>query len=144
MKLIFFIMLSLSINCNETSSKNGGFCSLLREAFSSEHLQREFSLCKDETSFILYDKKIVLKNCGLFNACGKAISITYDEKYDKLSPNDNRSTKDKSVIILHRLEIKGENYTLYFWRPYSGAAVNLIYKKSGDKFDLVDHTIGTF
>lgn len=144
MKLLFLITLLLSISCNETSSNNEGFCSLLIEAFSSEHLQREFSLCKDETSFILYDKEEVLENCGLFDVCGKTIGISYDKKYDKLSPNDNRSTKDKSIIILHRVEIKGEYYTLYFWRPFSGAVVNLTYKKSGDKFDLVGHTIGTF
>lgn len=144
MKLILLMTLSLSISCDETLNKNGKICSLLREAFSSEYLQREFFLCRDGTSFILYDKQEVLRSCRFFDVCGKEIRISHDKKYDKLSPNDNHSTTDKSIVVLHKVEIEGEYYTLFFWRPFSGAAVNLTYRKSRDKFGLVDYSIGTF
>ncbi len=144
MKLILFIIFSLLVSCNDKINKNGDFCRTLSKAFSSEHLQREFYLCKDETSFVLYDKQGILRSCILFNVCGKEIPISHDKKYDQLSPNDNRSTTDKSIIVLYKVEIEGKSCTLYFWRPYSGAAVNLTYRRSRDEFELIDYTIGTF
>lgn len=101
-------------------------------------------MCKDSATFILYDKHDMFKDCGLLNSCGNRITISHDAKYSELSPNNNRSSKDKSIIVLHKIEIKNEDYSLYFWRPYSGAAVNLTYRKNGKEFKLIDYVIGTF
>lgn len=143
MTLIQFIILSLSVVFSDIS-KSDNNCGLLNEALLSEHIQREFSMCEDDAKIILYDKKGVFEDCDKLSACGKEIRISHDEKYDELSPNNNRSTKDKSIIILHRMERDDLDYILYFWRPYSGAVVNLTYRRKGDKFELVDYVIGTF
>lgn len=142
MKLILIITFAVLLGCGDKVKKFNS-CSLLIEAISSEHTKREFFLCKDDTQFILYDKNGIFKNCTQLNVCEKEVVISHDKKYDELSPNDNRSTKDKSIIILHKVEKVGANYKLYFWRPYSGAVVNLTFRQNGHKFELTDYVIGT-
>ncbi len=142
MKLILIIIFGVLLGCGD-KVKNFGNCSLLIEAISSEHTQREFFLCKDDTQFVLYDKNGIFENCTQLKVCEKEVVISQDKKYDELSPNDNRSTKDKSIIILHKVEKVGANHKLYFWRPYSGAVVNLTFRQNGRKFELADYVIGT-
>ena len=142
MKFTFIIFISFLLGCGN-NSKEVEYCKLLNEAISSKYIQKEFFLCEDKTEFILYDKQKRFKNCAQLNVCGKEIKISHDRKYNELNSNDNYSTKDNSIIILHKIIKIDSTYKLYFWRPYSGAVVNLTYRISNHEIKLTNCVIGT-
>ena len=141
--LIFFVSF---ISCKVVPSNNydSDLCILLEKAATSEHFKREFFICGSEIDFILFDQPRTFNKCKSLSVCDKVIQISHDEKYLSLIPNERLLSKDKSLLILHRVDIEDNLYTLYFWRPYSGAGVNLTFRKEMGKFELIDHTIGSF
>lgn len=142
-KLIVIIFFYSLLGCEERHNEFEG-CELLGIALSNEHVLREFSLCNKDLKFVLYDKGNNFMECKEIKVCDKKIDVSHSNKYAKLSPNYSHIQKDESIIVLHRMEKSGTKCKLFFWRPYSGAAVNLTYKMNYNLIELNDYTIGRF
>lgn len=131
--LFFLISVSLfsSLNTNKMSNNI-----LLQTAINTDVFSKEFSLCTNKNDLIfLFDKVSFLSFDTSYQICGKTIKIIHQ------TPQNMTSS---SLVILHRVVKNSSNCTLYFWKPYSGAVVNLKFKYKGrKKAILFDTEIGS-
>lgn len=51
--------------------------------------------------------------------------------------------KDTTLLILWDYKQKGSEYSLIYWRPYTGATVNLIFRKKKNKYKLIKSNFGS-
>lgn len=119
-------------------------CSLLKAAVETEHFKREFLLCKNNRTLFIFDKKKVFTHCSSFEVCGNSVFLTQDTVYSDLSPEKHGNNKYPDIIVLYNIVIKKKNYSLMFWRPYSGANLILTFKKKKNSYKLSYYEIGTF
>lgn len=119
-------------------------CDLFKNAVETDYFKTEFNINKIDSSIIVYDKAKILKGCLNYLVCNKLINITSDSLYRELRPEKYSTIKPPQLIILYDYKKKGNRYTFFFWRPYSGASIKLTYKISKSKLRLINHSIGTF
>lgn len=143
MKLKLFLVLFFMVVINSLYGQSLD-CNLLKNAIETEYFNREFSICQNNQSFIIYDKNKVFPHCSSFELCGKSIFITQDSIYRDFSPNKYEYKEYPSIIVLYRIVIDRKKNSLMFWRPYSGANLTLTFQKKKKAYKLIDYETGTF
>lgn len=133
-KIFFFLICLGGVQCLNMQKVSN--YTLLQTALTIDAFDKEFSLCANKSdTLLLYDKALFLSSDTSFRVCNKIIEVIHQAPKDITSPN---------VIILHRFVTKFSKYSLYFWKPYSGAIVNFKFKyRINKKITLVDMEIGS-
>jgi hypothetical protein len=119
-------------------------CKLLESAISNPNFKKEFVICKGEDFVQIFDEKRAFGDCSIMKICNKKIVITNDTLYDNITPDKHSIHKKPNLIILHNIEKTRRKYTLFFWRPYSGAGLKLSFIKRWGRWKLIESEVGTF
>jgi hypothetical protein len=131
--IISLIIISLSLNAQDAE------CSLFDLATNSKVFKLEFNTNKFD-SLIIYDKVGILQTCS---STSEYLKISTDSKYD-LTPESRNASASDNLIIFFKYERTNKKRTLYFWKPSTGAAINLTYKDRKNSHKHIKTSIGTF
>ena len=118
---------------------------LVLASVESEIFKKEFTICKAENNLILFDKTNLVDTISNFKVCNVQINVSHDSAYNKvknISNYDYRETKD--LIILYNIVKARKYYTVYLWRPYTGANLEIKFKIRRKKLRLVEYRVSTF
>jgi len=134
--LAFFKQISFSQNIEY---------SLLKASVESDYFLKEFAFCKYDSTIIIFDKNSFSKTYKDFHLCGKKVIISNDTVYNKINHESyNLNKKYPFLIVLYNFKKSGNKYTLYFWKPYSGAVLIQTYKVKRKKIKLIENLVGSF
>lgn len=118
---------------------------LIKLSIENKMFNKEFFICKNSNTIKIFDKIGVIDTDFYHTFCNKTIEIKNDSRYRNLIPDSPQARKiDGSVILLYCYEKNNNEYTLCFWRPYSGASLKLTFEKKRRKYKFTKHIIGTF
>lgn len=143
---LFVIILS---GCKSISKHDSLDCGLIMIAINNKAFAMQFSICGKNEPLFIFDQTKSIKNCEYqVESCDKVrnVVLTNDRKYDSISPGAYQDGVDKNLIILHSVEVTKDEYKLYFWKPLTGAFVNLFYEKQSEieSYKLVKSSTGAF
>ena len=116
-------------------------------AFSveSEIFKKEFTICKSDSNIIFFDKTNTIDSLDKFRVCNVQINVSHDSAYSKFKPSSYYDdAKTKYLIIFYDIVKKGNYYTVYFWRPYSGANLEFTIRINRKKPILIKYRVSTF
>jgi hypothetical protein len=130
--LLFFVSLKTG-ECQKIINS----CDLIYSVVSSEQALDEFFVCKNTSdTIIVFDSVEYLSTlCSPLKICGKIILFSHQTPINKLDPK---------YLELYRVDLSKKVYTLYIWRPYSGAAVIMTFKAKKRKIKLINWVTGSF
>lgn len=135
--LFLTLIVGNSTQCQNKDAISDPIYSVFLEAVGSEVFKEEFKVCDFRCDEInIFDYNNVISDRSLDVAvCNKKI-----RQYNTTSLDHPTS----SSIVIYRLDKEEDSrITLYFMRPYSGAAIILTYEIR-DGVRLVETRIGTF
>jgi len=131
MKLPLFLCISL-LNIYAFSQKDDKQ-NLLKQVITNTSFDKEFFYCKypNEECMLLdtlpFFETQELTTCRTLKVVRKVDAV-----------------QSKNTIVLYKAEKTGKIYTLYFLSNYSGAAIELCFKKRKKVFQFVSSKVGSF
>ena len=134
-KFIFGIWAScISYSVNAQNVKRID-CVLLNKAVETEIFQKQFYICSTQEDISIIDTSMYFKGCGLPEVCSRKFSL-----YNKF----NDSMGNKTAIVIYRVDNIKHTYSLYFYRPHTGASLNLKFRYKKNKVKLLGYEVGAF
>ncbi|MEI9908686.1 MAG: hypothetical protein WDO71_02865 [Bacteroidota bacterium] len=109
-------------------------CLLLQAAIETEQFTSTFYACKDSLEIHIVDTVKYFENCILKDVCGKRVVFTHE-------PMD---VNTKRMIEVYRISKRGNVFSLYFHRPFTGAVLILKLKYKNGKTKLIAFETGAF
>lgn len=112
-------------------------CSVLQKAVNIKAFRTFFDVCTDRLSNVL-----VVDSIGFFSHC--SLSAVCNRKLFLKRTIGKSDIQIQDVITLYRADHDKKLYTLYFFRPYSGATVKLFLRQKKNKVKLIKAEWGAF
>ncbi len=109
-------------------------CVLLKKAIETEIFQKQFYLCSIQEDISIIDTSMYFKECGLAEIYSRKFSL-YNELNGSMS---------KTAIFIYRVDNVKHTYSLYFYRPHTGASLSLKFRYKNNSVKLLDYKVGAF
>lgn len=135
MKYIFVI--GMWVICYSSNAQIGKKldCILLKKSVKTEIFQKQFNICSSQENISIIDTGMYFNGCILPEVCNRNL-LTYSET--------NSSISNDKAIYIYRIEKYKNTYKVYFFRPLSGASLNLRVKYKNGRVKILDYEVGAF
>lgn len=110
-------------------------CVLLNKAVETEIFQKQFFICSAQEVISIIDTSMYFTKCELPEVCDRRFSLA-----NKFSS----SMVSKTAIVIYRVDNIKHIYSLYFYRPHTGASLSLKFRYKRNKVKLLSYDIGAF
>lgn len=129
-----FITIFVILLMSSAKSQKGLDCLLLQAAIETEQFTSTFYACKDSLEIHIVDTVKYFENCILKNICDKRVVFTHEPM----------NVNTKRMIEVYRISRRGNVFSLYFHRPFTGATLTLKLKYKNGKTKLIGFATGAF
>lgn len=139
MKLLFIItpfLFLVQLQCQDVNSESS-VKEIFIDAIKTKVFREEFKICNLECGELnIFDFENQLSDFQLsMEICAKKVNLYNTVCTDHPAPNS---------IVIYKIERDNSIIKIYFWRPYSGAAVILTYRGEDKNIELINTEIGSF
>jgi hypothetical protein len=134
-KHIFSILALLSSYFTNAQNIKKVDCVLLNKAVEAEIFRKQFYICSAQEVISIIDTSMYFKECELPEVCSRSFSL--GNKF-------NNSMVSKTAIVIYRIDNIKHIYSLYFYRPHTGASLNLKFRYKRNKVKLLSYKVGAF
>lgn len=117
-------------------------CDLLVTVTKEQYLIDAFRIEKLDSVVVIYDQTHSFINCNVIKESGFEISQNPNHNYHTEYNSGQRPPQN--LIIIYNYETSCRKHIIKFWRPFTGGAVSLTYKKKRGNFTLTDYSTGVF